>query len=80
MFLNKSLHMDPYTSRLIGSVTYIKPISEKYIKSKLKVYFPIFLFKISILIAHLNKLIFRKGTEIVVLFQTCIQYFTMGII
>ncbi len=32
-------------------------------KSKLKVYFPIFLFKRRMLIAHLNKLIFRKGNH-----------------
>ncbi len=46
---------------VILSMKYIKPISEEYIKSRLKVYFPIFLFKRSILIAHLNKLLFRKG-------------------
>ncbi len=45
----------------------MNPISEKYIKSRLKVYFPIFSFKISILIAHLNKLLFRKGDELAVL-------------
>ncbi len=37
-----------------------KYISEKYIKSGLRVYFPIFIFK-EIQIAHLNKLLFRKG-------------------
>ncbi len=39
----------------------MKSISEKYIRSRLRVYFLIFLFKRSILRAHLNKLIFRKG-------------------
>ncbi len=43
------------------SEKYIKPISEKYIKSKLKVHFTIFLFKRSILIAHLNKLYFVRA-------------------
>ncbi len=39
----------------------IKPISEKYIKSQLKAYFPIFLFKRSILMAHSYTLFFHRG-------------------
>ncbi len=40
---------------------HFKYIYEKYLKSRLKLYFPLFLFKISILIAHLNLFIFLKG-------------------
>ncbi len=38
----------------------MKPNSEKYLKSRLKAYFPIVYFKISLLIAHLNKRLFRS--------------------